>query len=332
MGRMFEILKQTDADSPAAPTTIPFAEPSPTPRILPPLQRDPIPEPESDDEDEEDDGEVPFIEVGPRKSMHASASVLATAPPKTNLPRVSLGEPVPEPTAGVAAPRPVVFRAVPADVLRRRRNSKFATELIAFHDPEHPVSGQYHDLFTTMTAALPPGRSQALFFTSALADSRTTDVLLNVAITAARLGRRRVAILDANLKKPGLAQRLGLSDQTGLRQVLIGMVSVDEALQKTEQESLFALTAGTEPIGGNLRFVAETVRSVVRQLRQRFDLVFVDGPTWDGKAEALQAAVACDVAFLVLPEQEAESPRVDELFQAIPDKGVRLAGCIFVGQ
>jgi len=34
----------------------------------------------------------------------------------------------------------------------------------------------------------------------------------------------------------------------------------------------------------------------------------------------------------VLPEEEADSPRVDELFQALPDKGVRLAGCIFVGR
>ena len=141
-----------------------------------------------------------------------------------------------------------------------------------------------------------------------------------------------MTMLSGQVKKSAVAQRLGLTDATGLRQVLAGSVVLDDALQKTEQESLFALTAGVENLGGNLRFVAETVRSVVRQLRQRFDLVFVDGPTWDGKTEAVQAATACDAAYLVLPEQEADSPRVDELFQAIPDKGVRLAGCIFVGK
>jgi polysaccharide biosynthesis transport protein len=225
-----------------------------------------------------------------------------------------------------------VFRPVPPEVLRRRRNSKIATEIIAFHDADHAVSAQYHDLFTAMTAALPPGRARALLFMSGMTETATTDVLLNVAVTAARIGRRRVAVLDANLKNPGVAQRLGLSDDPGLRQILAGTSSPEEALQQTEQENLFAVTAGADQRAGSLRLVAETLRSVVRNLRQRFDLVFVDGPTWDGKTEALQAAVACDVAYLVLPQQEADSPRVHELFQALPDRGVRLAGCIFVGQ
>jgi Mrp family chromosome partitioning ATPase len=332
MGRMFEILKQTDADGAAAPPTIPFTEPSLTTRVVAAVQRDPVPEPEPEDDEEDGEGEIPFIEVGPHKSMEASASVLAAAPLKTNLPKVQFDEPPLVPPEDAAGPRPVVFRPVSPEVLRRRRHSKIATEIIAFHDPDHAVSAQYHDLFTAMTAVLPPGRPHALLFMSALAETATTDVLLNVAVTAARIGRRRVAVLDANLKNPGIAQRLGLSDDPGLRQILAGTSSPEEALQQTEQENLFAVTAGADQRAGSLRLVAETLRSVVRNLRQRFDLVFVDGPTWDGKTEALQAAVACDVAYLVLPQQEADSPRVDELFQALPDKGVCLAGCIFVGQ
>jgi Mrp family chromosome partitioning ATPase len=332
MGRMFEILKQTDADRDPAAPTLPFTEPALAPRVLAAVQRDPVPEPEPDVDEEEDDEEVPFIEVGPRRSMEASASVLATTPPHLNLPKVTFEDAALAPAAEAAGPRPVVFRPVPPEVLSRRPHSKMATEIIAFHDPDHAVSGQYHNLFTALTAALPPDRARALLFTSAAADAATTDVLLNLAVTAARLGRRRVAVLDANLKEPGAAQRLGLSDETGLREVLAGTVSLEEALQPTEQDNLFALIAGAANPAGGLRFVAETVRSVVHKLRQRFDLVFVNGPAWDGKAEALQTALACDVAYLVLPEHAADSPRVDELFQALPDKGVRLAGCIFVGR
>jgi Mrp family chromosome partitioning ATPase len=324
---MFEILKQTD--NPTAPPTLPFTELSIPPRAASPALRDPVPEPEPE-ADADDDEEVPFIEVGPRKSMEASASVLAATPPKLNLPKVEFDEPLLVPPQEPSASRSIAFRPAPAEVLRR--HAKIATEVIAFHDPDDPVSGQYQDLFTALTAALPSGRALALLFTSSLPDLLVTDVLLNVAVTAARLGRRRVAVLDGNLLKPGVAQRLGLSDTTGLRQVFGGTAPLDDALQETEQENLFALTAGAENTDGTLRFVTETLRSVVRQLRQRFDLVFVAGPTWDGKAEALQAAIACDATYLVLPAQEAGSPRVDELFQALPAKGVRLAGCIFVGQ
>jgi Mrp family chromosome partitioning ATPase len=327
MGRIFEILKQADGDAAVAPTTLPFSEPTLAPRVLVAAPCDP--EPASQLDEQAEDAEIPFIEVGPRKSMEASASVLAATPPKMNLPSVDLHERSAEEDA---RPRPVVFRPVPAEVLRRRRNSKIATEIIAFHDPDHAVSSQYRDLFTTLAGALPPGRSQALLFTSNVTDTATTDVLLNLAVTAARLGRRRIAVFDANLNAPAVARQLGLAGGTGLFQVLTGAVSVDEAILKTEQENLFALTAGADGLERGLRLVVETVRSVVRQLRQRFDLVFVDGPKWDGRANSLQTAIACDATYLVLPEKMADTPQVDELFQVLPDKGVRLAGCIFVGE
>jgi Mrp family chromosome partitioning ATPase len=327
MGRIFEILKQSDGDASVAPTTIPFSEPTLATHVLVAPEGDP--EAVAESEEQGEDEEIPFIEVGPRKSMEASASVLAATPPKMNLPKVHLDQGSAE---EAARPRPVVFRPVPAEVLRRRRNSKIATEIIAYHDPDHAVSSQYQDLFTTLAAALPAGRAQALLFTSNVTGIATTDVLLNVAVTAARLGRRRVAVLDANLTAPAVSGKLGLTGDNGLCQVLAGAVAVDEALQKTEQDNLFALTAGAEGFGRGLRLVVETVRSVVRQLRQRFDLVFVDGPTWDGRANSLQAAIACDATYLVLPEKMTDTPQVDELFQVLPDMGVRLAGCILVGQ
>ena len=62
----------------------------------------------------------------------------------------------------------------------------------------------------------------------------------------------------------------------------------------------------------------ETPASLLRQVRQRCGLVLVLGPHWDGRPDAAALAAACDVVYLVLPEQEAGSPQVDELLQAIP--------------
>ena len=320
MGRMFEILKH--ADPAPAPPTLPFSEPAAVPRVL----RDPAPEPEPDED--ADDQDIPYIEVGPHKSMEASPSVLAAAPPKVNLPKVELDEPLLVPADPPSTTPAIFFRPAPPEALRPP--SPLAPDLIAFHDPDHPVSGQYHDLLTSLTASLPAGRPLALLFTSPLPDAPTTTVLLNLALTAARLGRR-VVLLDADPCRANVAPRLGLLDNEGLRQVLAGATPLDDALQKTVQPNLFALTAGAASSAAALRFVAETVRSVLRRLRQRFDLVFIAGPTWDTDPDALPAALACDAALIVLPSEHAESPRVDELFQTLPAKGVRLAGCIFVG-
>lgn len=89
-------------------------------------------------EDEEEEEEIPFIEVGPRKSMEASASVLATGP-----------------APGAAAPA-VTFRPSPAEALPRRPH--FAADVVAHHQPDHPVSGQYRELLAAVT---PPAAGEA---------------------------------------------------------------------------------------------------------------------------------------------------------------------------
>jgi Mrp family chromosome partitioning ATPase len=204
-------------------------------------------------------------------------------------------------------------------------------ELVAFHSPGHPVSGQYRELLTALLTALPGVRHQALLFAPALAETTAVTVLLNVAVTAARQGRRRVAVVDANLRRPEVAARLGLEEAPGLREVLGGTATLEQALQETEQASLAALAAGASAAGSGVRFVAETMRSLLRQLRQRFDLVLVNGPLWDGRPDGQVLGTACDAVYLVLPDREAETPEVDDLLQAVPRQGARLGGCILTG-
>jgi Mrp family chromosome partitioning ATPase len=298
MGRLLEALKRAD--------------PLPTPPAALPAQ------PSAPAE------EVPYIEWGPHKSMEASPSVLAAPGPGARPPRV------PDETAValVAPPTGVAFRAAPA----ARRGAELAPELIAFHDPQHAVSAQYRELLRALLAGRPADRPQALLFTTARPGSDTTTTVLNIAITAARLGRRRVAVIDANTAAPAVAAALGLAEQPGWREVLAGAAPLDEALRETAQPDLVALTAGVTAPSGGVRFLAETERSLLRQLRQRFDLVFVDAPPWDARPETPNLAEACDAVYVVAPPAEADGPATDELFRRVAECGAALGGCVVAGR
>jgi Mrp family chromosome partitioning ATPase len=206
---------------------------------------------------------------------------------------------------------------------------------VTFHAPEQPAAEQYRGL---LAALLPlPGvrggeRGPVLLFTACRSGAGATTIVLNVALTAAHQGRRRVVVVDGNLRRPAVARRLGLPAVPGVREVLAGTAGLDRALQPTEQDNLLALTAGLAASGPGTRFVAETTRSLLRQLRQRADLVLIDGPCWDGGPEVSALGPAADAVFLVVPEQEAEGPEADALLQAIPEQGARLAGCVLAGR
>jgi Mrp family chromosome partitioning ATPase len=270
---------------------------------------------ESVAEDEPIEEEIPYIEVGPHKSMEASASVLATRPASP----ATRPTPVPKLAASVS------FHPSPAET--QPRGPHFAADVIAHHQPDHPISGQYRELLAALTPPLAPEGTAALLLTPALPNTDAVAVLLNLAVTAARKGGRRVIVVDADVRQPTLAEHLGLSARPGLLEVLAGTVTLEQALQPSGQANLAVLTAGGPATAGP-RLVVETPASLLRQVRQRCGLVLVLGPHWNGRPDAAALAAACDVVYLVLPEQEAGSPQVDELLQTIPRQGARLGGCI----
>jgi Mrp family chromosome partitioning ATPase len=339
MGRMLEVFKLVSPHRPQPPDERPaphLSWPQSESAVLPVSPLSPcnneLDEPEVADE------EVPFIEVGgPRATTEASPQVLAAGaklgaqPPASR--RVEPGgsprlRPVmpPSPVDAPVRIMTVMFRPLPPEPsavgpIHRR----FAPELVAFHRSEHPASEQYRTLTEGIAEQLPAGRAQVLMFTSLNPDVGTTTVLLNAAITFARQGSVRVCVLEANLRRPALAQRLGLPEAPGLRDVLTGTVSLTETLQETGQPNLLAVTAGE---GGSPRGLGDALRAILRQLRERFDLVLVDAPCWDGRPEIVALGSACDSVYLVLPEAEADTPETEAWVRTLPQEGARLRGCI----
>jgi Mrp family chromosome partitioning ATPase len=293
----------------------------------------PRPVPAAPPKPEAEDEEVPFIEVGGQPStMEASSEVRAALAkagrPQSATPAVPKLRPVGLPTLADAPTRimSVVFRPLPAEASPLGATQRrFASELIAFHRSEHPVSEQYRALTEDISAQLPAGRPQVILFTALEPEVGTTTVLLNTAITYARGGRLRVAVVEANLNRPALARRLGIPDAPGLRDLLAGSVTLSEALHETGQPNLSALPGGD---GGMPRLLGDAIRPALRQLRERFDLILLDAPCWDGRPEMVALGSACDLTYLVLSDASAETAETEAWIRTLPQQGARLRGSI----
>jgi Mrp family chromosome partitioning ATPase len=284
--------------------------------------------------------EIPFIEVGGGPhTMRASASVLASVeetatqknPPNGEERRVLARQDASVPATSGAEIRlsGVTFYPLPSEVpALRPAPERFAPELVALHHPEHPVSDQYRSLVAHLEAQLPAGQSQVLLFTAPKPQTETTTVLLNIAITRARQGNARVVLVDARLRQPTIAGRLGLPPVPGLREVLAGTISLQRAVQETGQANLKALTAGKGGDGCTGILASEAMRAVLRHLRVRFDWVLVDAPCWDGRPEVVALGSACDAVYLVLPEAEVETAEIADLLEIISQQGSCLRGCV----
>lgn len=292
-------------------------------KVLDALRRQnaaPSPTPEPAPAAEPPEGEPEFIEIGPKRELIAASPLVLAAAPR------------PQPAAPLPGPHGVLFRTVaPAELPAPPRPVRFAAELVTYHAPESAVAGRYAELYAAIREAAGAKAvvDHLLVLLTATRDGvGTTTVLLNVAIAAARQGKRTL-VIDANLRRPAVAARLGIDPAPGLAEVLSADSSLDAALRATEQPRLVALAAGAPaPLLADVR----TLRDLLAGLRERFDLVLVDGPRWDGRSTVTALAAGCDGVFLVVPAAEADGPPASELLQELPRQGVRLAGSILTAR
>lgn len=204
----------------------------------------------------------------------------------------------------------------------------FGPELVAYHQPEHPVSGQYQALRDAIIAQLPGTLPRVLLFTAVAPGAGTTTVLLNLAVTIARLDGPRVAVVDANWQRPAVAERLGLPSAPGLREVLARNVPLAWAVQESRQPNLSVLGAGKQSTPRD----DEAFAAVLEQLRQSSDWVLIDASHWGDGADKVALAERCDAVYLVQRETDADTGAAGEVQAAILEQCGRLRGCVFTGR
>src|SRR5437763_12849448 len=291
------------------------------------------------------------------KHAERLSSVLPAEPPPTESAEDILGESIPYVEIGgprtvgttvrMTTPRAAEIAPAPPAALRSDEDSDsifairfepvhsglwlrhgFGPELVAFHQPDHAVSGQYHSLRDAITAQLPGMLPRVLLFTAVAPTAGTTTVVLNLAVTIARLDGPRVTVVDGNWQRPSVAERLGLPAAPGLREVLSRNVPLAWAIQESRQPNLSVLSAGKRTTPRD----DEAFAAVLDQLRHSSDWVLIDCSHWGDGAETAPVAECCDAVYLIERETDADTAAAAEVQAAILERCGRLRGCVFTGR
>jgi capsular exopolysaccharide synthesis family protein len=128
---------------------------------------------------------------------------------------------------------------------------------------------------------------QVLLIVSPLTGEGKTTLSVNLALTLARHGR--TCIVDADLRKEGVAQALGVVAYHGIREVLAKTMEVDQVLVSGVQlPNLSLLGAGSAPGEPGGLISSGAMSDLVGKLRKRFEFIVIDSPPMllfsDGRA------------------------------------------------
>jgi succinoglycan biosynthesis transport protein ExoP len=142
----------------------------------------------------------------------------------------------------------------------------------------HDFGEAFRSLRTSLVFTAGAGESRVIAVTSSQPLEGKTTTACNLA-TALALGGSRVLLIDADMRRPGLHQVMGVPNESGLSHLLVGQARVREAVQRTSEPNLFVITAGRTPPNPSELLASERMRSFLANLTHGpFDWVVLDTP------------------------------------------------------
>jgi succinoglycan biosynthesis transport protein ExoP len=168
---------------------------------------------------------------------------------------------------------------------------KMEPPLEALKNPRSGLAEAYLAVEASLELSTPQGapKSLAVLSTRPREGRSTTAIALAQALARAR---RRVVLVDADLRSPSIHSAFGLKNVLGVSDLLSAGGDIGAVLRPTGCEGLSVITAGPQPPNPVDLLVGDGLARLVKGLQDRFDHVIVDCPPVVGFPDALLVASA----------------------------------------
>ena len=162
---------------------------------------------------------------------------------------------------------------------------------------------EYRQIRTSLQFVDGDNRLRVIVVTSSIPSEGKSVTAANLAISIARSGQR-VALVDADLRKPMMGTLFGIEQAVGLTDVLRGRAELDDVLQFWGDLDLAILPAGGTTSNPSELLGTVATHRLLTDLRNRCDTVIIDTPPLVPVTDAaIMAARADGVVLLVRPNK-----------------------------
>ncbi len=149
----------------------------------------------------------------------------------------------------------------------------------------------------------------------------------SLAITLAMAGES-VALVECDLRRPTMAKRFGLDDAVGTTSVLIGKVSLDDALQVQRESGMSVLTCGPRPPNPSELLQSHAMELLVKDLRSRFDVVILDAPPLLPVTDAALLAARADGMLAIVRHGKTTRDQLAHALERVDSVGAKCLGVV----
>ncbi len=194
--------------------------------------------------------------------------------------------------------------------------------LVAIVEPRSPECEQFRSLRTKLLEAGERKRARVFVVTSPGVGEGKTLTALNLGWLMAQTDGVTALVIDADLRRPCVADYLDIESDRGLSEVLTGATRLTEAIVKLRPAGLHVL-----PGGAAREDVAELLSGprfarLLDEARKLFDYIIIDAPPLGIFTDANLLINRADAALLVVRASKTRAANVERLLEQMPRERV----------
>lgn len=180
--------------------------------------------------------------------------------------------------------------------------------------------------FLTTTAT--QGHGRLLVISSTNPSEGKTTVSANVAVALAEEGKS-VLFIDADLRHPSVAHKLGIEGHVGLSHVLSRQASPADVIQKYWKPNLHIMPAGKRPANASILLNSDLMKEMVERALTQYDYVIIDTAPLSVASEVTVFGRMAGGLVLVTGKGVVEKKELENTATALQAAEVPILGFIF---
>lgn len=141
--------------------------------------------------------------------------------------------------------------------------------------PASAIAEEYRRIRTNLSFTTPVNSGRLIVVSSVSPNEGKTTTSVNIAAALAENGAH-VLLIDADLRHPSVADKLGLEGGSGLAHVLSAQASVKDVVQRYWKGNLHIMPAGPKPPNASTLLNSDTMRDLINQALSQYEYVIID--------------------------------------------------------
>ena len=199
--------------------------------------------------------------------------------------------------------------------------------LIMNEGAESPHAEAYRVLRTNILFSRKDDKLNTVVVVSAGAGEGKSTTAFNLATIFAQNGAR-VLVVDSDLRRPTLHKMIDVTNSLGLTNYLLKQNTLDEVIQTTKVPTLHLMASGKLPSSSIGILSSAQMKSLIAELKGRYDYVFFDSPPIMGVSDASILASEVDMTLQVIQYRRYPQPMNIRAKQMIEKVGGNLLGIV----